>query len=179
MIYDIIIIGGGIAGLYTAYKLIKKNPNQKILILERNRKIGGRIDTYTDKYYTVEAGAARFHENHTLLLKLIEEMGLKSKMVPISSEFEYISTKTKERIKFPHEIIGKVIKKSKSEFPNSLKNITFLDYSKQILPPNESQLILDSFGCSSKYASNTLLTQTSTTPITSLFPSFVLVCPSN
>jgi protoporphyrinogen oxidase len=150
MIYDTIIIGGGIAGLYTAYKLIKKNPNHKILILERNRKIGGRIDTYKDKYYTVEAGAARFHERHTLLLKLIEEMGLTSKMVPISSEFEYISTKTKERIKFPHEIIGKVIQKSKLESPNSLKNITFLDYSKQILPPNESQLILDSFGYSSE-----------------------------
>jgi ribulose 1,5-bisphosphate synthetase/thiazole synthase len=31
------IIGGGLAGLYVAYKLNKMEPNAKLLILERNR----------------------------------------------------------------------------------------------------------------------------------------------
>ena len=38
MIYDYIIIGAGISGLYTAYQLLKKNKDLNILILEKNNK---------------------------------------------------------------------------------------------------------------------------------------------
>ena len=36
--YDIIIIGSGIAGLYSAYQIKKYNPNIKFLILEKYKK---------------------------------------------------------------------------------------------------------------------------------------------
>ena len=42
--YDYIIIGGGLAGLYTAYKINQSEPKAKLLILERNKQMGGRID---------------------------------------------------------------------------------------------------------------------------------------
>jgi len=38
--YDIVVIGGGIVGLATAYNLISKQPHLKILILEKERDIG-------------------------------------------------------------------------------------------------------------------------------------------
>ena len=38
--YDIIIIGGGIIGLSTSYELIKKNPYLKLLLLEKESKVG-------------------------------------------------------------------------------------------------------------------------------------------
>lgn len=41
-----IIVGGGIAGLYMAYKYHKVNPNEKIILLEKNNYIGGRVYTY-------------------------------------------------------------------------------------------------------------------------------------
>ena len=43
MIYDIIIIGSGIAGLYAAYKIKTLSPETRYLILEKNKKsqIGG------------------------------------------------------------------------------------------------------------------------------------------
>ena len=37
--YDIIIIGGGIVGLATAYKLSKKHPNKTILVLEKEKEV--------------------------------------------------------------------------------------------------------------------------------------------
>ena len=43
MIYDFIIIGAGISGLYTYYLIKQTNPNIKILILESSNRIGGRI----------------------------------------------------------------------------------------------------------------------------------------
>ena len=41
--YDVLIIGAGPAGLFTAYELIEKNPNLKIGILERGSKVKSRV----------------------------------------------------------------------------------------------------------------------------------------
>ena len=38
--YDVIIIGGGIVGLATGYELLKKNPNLKVILLEKEPKLG-------------------------------------------------------------------------------------------------------------------------------------------
>ena len=47
--YDIIIIGSGISGLYSAYNIKKKFPNTSFLILEKFKKqwIGGRTSNET------------------------------------------------------------------------------------------------------------------------------------
>jgi protoporphyrinogen oxidase len=47
--YDIIIVGGGIAGIYTMYNLKKRNPKLKVLLLEKEDRFGGRVYTYTKK----------------------------------------------------------------------------------------------------------------------------------
>ncbi|GJQ63400.1 MAG: hydroxyglutarate oxidase [Melioribacteraceae bacterium] len=39
MTYDIIIIGAGIVGLATAYKILEKEPNKKILVLEKENGV--------------------------------------------------------------------------------------------------------------------------------------------
>ena len=39
--YDIIIIGGGIAGIYSMYNLKKKYPKLKVLLLEKEDRFGG------------------------------------------------------------------------------------------------------------------------------------------
>ena len=47
--YDIIIIGSGMAGLYSAYNILKMSPNTSFLILEKHKKqwIGGRTSNET------------------------------------------------------------------------------------------------------------------------------------
>jgi monoamine oxidase len=87
--YDIVIIGGGIAGLNAAYELQKYDEKIKILILERNQTLGGRIFTYKDKNMTVEAGAGRFHLKQENIIQLISELKLKSKIKPTSSSAVY------------------------------------------------------------------------------------------
>ena len=83
-LYDTIIVGGGIAGLYAAYQLKKRN--QKFIVLEKEKYLGGRLLTYSDKYMTVEKGGARFSENHHLLLELLRELGLEKKIVEASPD---------------------------------------------------------------------------------------------
>ena len=46
MVYDVCIIGAGIAGLYFALELAKKHPTYKICILEKYEFIGGRTATF-------------------------------------------------------------------------------------------------------------------------------------
>jgi len=89
MIYDFIILGGGISGLYTAYKLHQKYPRKTILLLEKEGYLGGRVQTFHNKYMTVDEGAGRFSKNHVFLMKLLRDLDLTSKMVKISSSAVY------------------------------------------------------------------------------------------
>ena len=67
-IYNTVIIGGGISGLYLNYKLLKTKKNKSTLLIEKNKRLGGRIYSYKTKIrnvqYSMEAGAGRFSENH-------------------------------------------------------------------------------------------------------------------
>ena len=81
MEYDLLIIGGGITGLYTGIQWLKKNPHTSCCILERYDNLGGRVVTYHP--YVAgkgklqwEAGAGRISTQHHRVLRLIREYGL-------------------------------------------------------------------------------------------------------
>ena len=97
MLYDYIIIGGGISGLYTYYHLLKNDPSLNILLFEKNNYFGGRVKTkYMKKNgisYQMEEGAGRFNKNHKLLFKLIEELNLKKDVIKIGGDSYFIDTK--------------------------------------------------------------------------------------
>ena len=70
---EVIIIGGGLAGLTAAYTLIKQGV--KPLILESNNRLGGRIYTKSRQGHQFELGATWVFQDK-LLKQLIEELGL-------------------------------------------------------------------------------------------------------
>lgn len=145
-IYDYIIVGAGISGLYSAYNLLKENPDFKILILERNRDVGGRIDTQNG----LEAGAGRFHENQPLIMGLIRELGLSQHMVPIGTYEHFIANKQLHSMEPINKIIDYVIARSRKTDKKTLKNIIFLDYVKQVLSIDDAAFLLDFYGYSSE-----------------------------
>jgi hypothetical protein len=79
--YDIIIIGSGMSGLYSAYNIKNTSPKTSFLILEKYKKnwIGGR--TSNEQFYGAEivtgAGIGRKHKDK-LLYKLITDLHIQT-----------------------------------------------------------------------------------------------------
>jgi thioredoxin reductase len=127
--YDIIIIGSGIAGLFSAYNIKKISPNTTFLILEQHKKqwIGGR--TSNEMFYGTEivtgAGVGR-KDKDILLIKLMNEIGIKYKQY--ENTINYSQT-------FTPVDIGKIIKKLKIEYNKhpELHHKTFKDFFIAIL----------------------------------------------
>jgi monoamine oxidase len=78
---DTIIVGGGITGLYTCYKLRQlKGINHSISLFEGTNRFGGRIETVEMEGFLAEYGPMRFEKMaQPLLMDLISELGLKTK----------------------------------------------------------------------------------------------------
>ena len=64
-----LIVGGGIAGLYLAYKLNSNN----IVILEKSGRLGGRILTIDNNDFRYESGAGRVGTKQKLIMKLMNQ----------------------------------------------------------------------------------------------------------
>lgn len=77
---DIIVIGGGISGLYILDHLLSTNQtkNLKIKLFEKENYLGGRIKTIYEKDGQVkfETGPWRFHTSHVRIKKLVEKYHL-------------------------------------------------------------------------------------------------------
>lgn len=80
MIKDVIIIGGGIAGLATAYELRQRGVTA--IVLERAPRAGGVILTEEIDRFTIDAGPDALLVQKPDGIKLCEELGLGSRLVP-------------------------------------------------------------------------------------------------
>ena len=45
----IIIVGGGISGIYLTYEIMEKHKNIKVLLIETSKRYGGRVYTHYEK----------------------------------------------------------------------------------------------------------------------------------
>lgn len=116
MIYDVIIIGGGISGLYSFYKIKQlykgkdKNINKnKCLLLEESTRLGGRAGNYNFHGSNIVIGAGILRKNKDkLLINLCKKL-----KVPLN---EFTVSVNYDKIKNTIPIINiiKTLKKLKS-----------------------------------------------------------------
>ena len=77
--YDVIIIGGGAAGLMAAKVLSASR--KKILLLEANDRLGGRIQRIESFSFPAEGGAEFIHGNLKTTFNLLKEAVLKKEKI--------------------------------------------------------------------------------------------------
>jgi len=90
---DVVIVGAGVSGLYSAWRLLQHQPSLKVLIVEKIGRPGGRLDT--DRIWLQadgkaleakdEEGAMRFNLAMTELLGLAKQLGLDKRIVDFGS----------------------------------------------------------------------------------------------
>lgn len=127
MIYDVIIIGSGIAGLYAAYKIHTFSPDAKYLVLEKNKKrqLGGRANTESFYGEDISIGAGIGRKRDKLLKSLMTKLGFdihEFKTVPqYSSQMEPVD-------------IMKIVKHLREEYRRrNTEPTTFEKFAKPIL----------------------------------------------
>jgi len=100
MIYDIVIVGAGVAGISVALGLQKHFPKLKIAVLERYNVPGGRMWTHSAKVGTqtihYESGAGRVHSSHKRCLNLIKQYNLNTIRIESESEWRPYGAKESE-----------------------------------------------------------------------------------
>ncbi|WP_449600058.1 protoporphyrinogen oxidase [Paenibacillus sp. Marseille-Q9583] len=92
----VVVIGGGITGLSTAYYLQKsihhKKLDVKIILVEASDRLGGKIRTLQHEDFIMESGADSIVTRKTNVAPLIEELGMQDEVVYNATGISYIYT---------------------------------------------------------------------------------------
>ena len=83
---DVAIVGGGVSGVYAAWRLRQMQPQLRIRLFEASERIGGRLHSYAfpqAPHLVAEAGGMRFLEAHTHVFGTVTTLGLPSRVYPI------------------------------------------------------------------------------------------------
>ena len=78
----IVVVGGGIAGLSTAYALRKRDPAADVVLLERSAATGGNIRTERIEGYTCETGPDGFLDDAPETMALVRDLRLVPRIQP-------------------------------------------------------------------------------------------------
>lgn len=142
---DVIIVGGGISGLYTALKCLHQG--FRVTIIEKHDKLGGRIKTIYDDGYMFEAGAGRFHAKHTILRGLIGFFGLHE--VKIDSKHTYLPDPSFHEMDSIQRVIKYV---TEHQVPKEvLQQIPFISLCRTVLGRPLARKVTDSFGYNAEF----------------------------
>jgi len=164
----IAIVGGGISGLFLAFKLLSKTKGYNVHIFEKSDVLGGRVQTvYRDdgSGISYDTGAGRFNDSHTELFKLLSKLGLNEKAKPITNNKRaYIKDGRGDdwngwnggEAEYQKLIDGllfkKVVLKSRAKYSDDyLKSITLGELMNKILGKDQTIEIVNAFGYNSEF----------------------------
>lgn len=145
MITDIVVVGGGISGLYTALKCL--HYGMRVIVLEKMERLGGRIRTVHQDGRVFEAGAGRFHEKHALVRQLIAHFGLHE--TRIQGAKSYIDDPNFQATEHIQRVIDYV--RSHSIPREMLQQIPFLSLCRMVLGVHVASKVVHAFGYNAEF----------------------------
>src|SRR6185437_13320916 len=77
----VVIVGGGLSGLATAYRLRQAAANISVTVFESNFRPGGNIGTENHKGFVVEAGPNGFLDRTPAVPQLCNDLGLGQRLI--------------------------------------------------------------------------------------------------
>lgn len=79
--YDLVVVGGGIAGLAAAWEAVRRTPAARVAVLEATMRFGGKLRTEPFGGLPVDRGADAFLVRTPDALDLVHELGLADELV--------------------------------------------------------------------------------------------------
>ena len=86
---DVAIVGGGVSGVYAAWRLRQEKPQLRVRLFEASDRIGGRLHSVAfpqAPHLVAEAGGMRFLKAHPHVAGLVDKLGLPSRLYPIDGD---------------------------------------------------------------------------------------------
>lgn len=87
-VLDVAVVGGGVSGVYSAWRLKAADPRRKIRVFEGSKRIGGRLLSVTPPgmpHICCELGGMRYMSSQRLVRSLVEnELGLETTDLPVT-----------------------------------------------------------------------------------------------
>ena len=123
-ITNIIIIGGGISSLYSAYLLKKNYPKIKYTIIEKSDECGGRVKMSNIEEVKLHTGAYFTRvDKDKILIKLLKDLDIK--LNPYVLDIDY---------SFKESDVDKLVKKLKKALPQwDRSKVKFKEFAKDVL----------------------------------------------
>lgn len=87
--YDVAVIGGGVSGVYTAWRLKQEKPELKVAVFEYGDRIGGRLYSYPMPgmpHIKAELGGMRWLKSHEIVVGLIGHLKLGVREFPMGPD---------------------------------------------------------------------------------------------
>lgn len=92
----VVVVGGGITGLTTMHylkkQLAEKKVDARLIVIERNSYLGGKIHSQHNEGFIMETGADSIVARHPGVLELVKELGFEQELVYNETGISYIHT---------------------------------------------------------------------------------------
>ncbi len=134
-VYDYVIIGGGISGLHSLYKLSKLNRNLRVLLIEKEDHLGGRAHEVKFHGELIKLGAGIASTTNKTLLPLLRKLNVKTVRVRGTTTLIGIKDTT-----YNHNVTIKKLKLKFKQLVNSgkkFRHLTLRKFLKKYLKTNE------------------------------------------
>ena len=142
--YDSIVAGGGIAGLTSAAFLARSG--QKILLIEKNKELGGLVNTFERDGFKFEAGV-RALEDAGIIFPMLKDLGIELEIVKshvsVGVEDKIVSIKDIDSLEEYKNMLIELFPDNESEVNNVLKVIRKIMKHMEVLYGIENPVFKD------------------------------------
>lgn len=142
--YDTIIVGGGVAGLTATVYAVRAG--QKVLLIEKNRELGGLVNTFSRNGFQFDAGVRALLDAGIILPMLKDldiELEIVKSPVSIGIESEILHIENIESLSHYRDMLKKFYPESAEEIDDLLKTIRKIMKHMDVLYGIENPLFKD------------------------------------
>jgi Phytoene dehydrogenase and related proteins len=116
MVWDVIVVGGGIAGLTSA--AYASRSRLKVLLLEKNEKCGGLVNSFEKDGFVFDGGV-RALENAGIIIPMLRDLGIEIEFlkspVSVGIEDRIIHINSKENLEDYKNLLESLYPESKDD----------------------------------------------------------------